>query len=135
MRLSIASTAPGEHPAGPRYRRCLDRLADRYRVGEALGHPIVDKDFRAVVERRDRCGCRDVVADVDRDDADDAIDRRNDIAAFKIELGGLQLQPRALLRDFGIEDIHARYAGFDVVVETGFLDGALQRHIRLTAER
>ena len=82
-----------EHLVGSCDRRRGELAADRHVGGQALRHVEVDLDQRTVVDGGDHRVGGDVVARLDRQDADDAGDRRRDRTAVEIELRVAQRQP------------------------------------------
>ena len=111
--------------AGKRLGGGGDRLADGHKARRALRHVEGDRHLRHVVERGNRLGGADEVADGDIGEPDDAGEGRLDGALGEIVLGRLQTDRGVLLcrEGFGEGD------GGDVV-RFGELPGAVERRLR-----
>ena len=105
-RLSSVSTTPVRSlPASASGRAVTGAPASIWR-DETLGHAEVDEDARAVVEGRDLGLGADLVADVDAEDADPAVERCPDHPVLECELGVADRKRRLLGGERALEERH-----------------------------
>ena len=126
IRLSSGGDLAGEREPRLRQRPRRDRRADLELPDEALRHAEVDEDRRAVVEGGDRRRGRDLVAELDAEDADPAVEGRPHHPVLERELGVAERELGLARRELGGAQRHLGDR-----VRAPELLGARQRRLRV----